>query len=158
MGTHETSFSAAAVWTQFHKELSGTAWDDDDIDDVVYRRNHDARSAASALKRVYDLPWKNVEAEDGVLAVIKASTEYHGTYFTVSQFEAMARGFRVWHKDIEEPMDDYLQEECGPVRWHWLNEQGRRLVKDAVVRDSEIWVEDVNVGSDIFVFQKPGHS
>lgn len=158
MGTNETSFSAAAVWIQFHKELCGTLWEGEDIDYLVHHRNHDARVAARALKAVYEREWKGVEAEDGVLAVIKASVRHYGAQFTATQFEEMARGFRVRYNDIQEPLDDYLDEECGPVRWHWLNEHGRREVTGFVVTDSEIWVDDVNVSNDVWVFTKPGTS
>lgn len=157
MGTNEISYSAAAVWTQFHKELCGTLWEGEDIDYLVYRRNHDARGAGIALKAVYELEWKGVESEDGVLATIKACTEHHGAQFTASQFKEMASNFRIHYADAQEPMDDYLDEECGPVGWHWLNDHGKREVKSFVVKDSEIWVEDVNVSNDVWVFSKPGH-
>jgi len=158
MGTNEISYSAAAVWTQFHKELCGTLWEGEDIDYLVYRRNHDARGAGLALKAVHDMEWKGVESEDGVLATIKACAEHYGAQFTASQFKDMAYSFRVHYLDIEEPMADYLDEECGPVRWHWLNDHGKREIRSLVVKDSDIWVEDVNVSNDVWVFLKPGHS
>lgn len=159
MGTDDISFSVPAVWSVFYNELHGTAWDEDDIDAAVYRKNHDAAYAARALKVVHDMEWKGVEAEDGVLATLKAAQEFHGgTYLTPGQVKEMARHFAVHYRDIVEPMDDYLEENCGEVRWHWLNDHGRREIEKAVVKDSKIWIEDVNVSDDVWVFNKPSRT
>ena len=155
---YETNFSVPAVWLTFYRELCGTAWEDDDLDDVVYRRNHDAITAARALQFVYNLEWKGVEAEDGVLATLKAAEKFHGgTHLTAAQVKEMAQHFAIHYKDALEPMETYVDEHCGPVGWHWLNDHGQREIEKAVIKDSELWIDDVNVSGDVWVFNKPGH-
>ena len=159
MNADETSFSVAAVWLPFHRDLCGTLWEDDDLDSTVYRKNHDAVAAASALRYVYRLDWKGADAEDGVLATIKAARKfYQDTYLKPSQVKEMAQHFAVHYKDRTEPSEDYLDDHCGPVRWHWLNQHGRQEVEKAVRRSSEIWVTGVNVSDDVWVFTKPGRT
>lgn len=159
MHTDESRYSVAAVWNVFYKQLQGTLWEDEDVEYVVYQKNHDAMPAALALRFVYQLEWDGVEAEDGVLATLKAAQYHYGTtYLTPHQVKEMGRRFTVHYRNRIEPMEDYLDEHCGPVGWHWLNDHGKKQVEQAVVRDSEIWIEDVNVSNDVWVFTKPGHS
>lgn len=149
-------FSVPAVWSLFCSELTGTAWEMDDLEDVVYRKNHEAMDAALALRAVHQMEWKNLDAEDGVLATLKAATLHFGAYLTPDQFKLMGRNFLTHYRDDVEPMDNWLEEHGGPVRWHWLNHHGQSQVRLAVRDDREIWVEgDVNVSNDVWVFARP---
>lgn len=158
MSTDDIRFSVPAVWLTLYNELLGTLWENDDLDNAVYRKNHDALAAASALRSVYRLEWKGVEAEDGVLATIYAARKLHSdTHLTPGQVKEMARNFAAHYRDEVEPMDDYLEEHCGEVRWYWLNDHGRREIRSAVVKDSDLWITGVNVSDSVWVFNKPGH-
>lgn len=158
MHADDTLFSIPAVWEPFYRELCGTLWEGEDIENVVYRKNHDAIAAANALRHVYRLEWKGVEAEDGVRATLKAAQEHHRRGFlTPRQVKEMAANFVVRYRDRVEPMDDYLEEFCGEVRWHWLNQHGQHEIQGAVVKDSDIWIQDVKVSNDVWVFNRPGH-
>lgn len=155
MGTEGIRFNVTAVWLTLHEALLGTLWDDDDLDHVVYRKNHEAMGAALALRAVHRMEWKGVEAEDGVLATIKAAAEVHGKYFTADDLKQMASRFLVHYGDIVEPMDDYLQDNGDQVRWHWLNQHGQQQIEAAVRKPTEIWITDVNVSNDVWVFARP---
>lgn len=158
MTADDTRYSVAAVWSVLYRELCGTLWEDDDLDDAVYRKNHDAVAAAHALRHVYRLEWKGVEAEDGVLATIKAAQEFYGhLYLTPAQVKDMAANFTVHYRDRNEPMENYLDEHCGEVRWHWLNQHGQQEIENAVIKDSEIWIDVVNVSDGVWIFTRPGH-
>jgi hypothetical protein len=155
------NFSTAAVWEPFYRALCGTQWEQDDVNDLMHNRNPDTLAAANALRHV----WRHVsehwqgkfEIEDGVLATLKAAQEHHGgTHLTPAQVKEMVEGFLVHYSDIAEPMNDYLEEEGGPVRWHWLTDHGKCEVEQIVCRDSEIWIDDADVSDAVWVFKKPG--
>lgn len=158
MTTDDTPYSVSAVWSVLYDELKGTLWDDDDIDDITYKKNHGARLAAEALAHVHGLAekWPRADREDSVLAVLKAAALHHGSAFLApAQVKEMARKFIVSYRDFQEAADDYLEEDCGPVRWHWLNEHGRREIEKAVVKNSEIWIDEDDL-TGVWVFRKPG--
>jgi len=157
MHSHNTPFSVPAVWSVFYHELKGSPWEEEDIDHVVYRKNHDAMGAALALRYVYQMEWKGVEAEDGVLATLKAAQILHGgTFLTPAQVRQMARNFVIYYRDAQEPVQEYLAEHCGEVRWNWLNEHGQQEIVKAVRRESDIWVESASL-TGVFVFTKCGY-
>ena len=159
MTADDTRFSVPAVWNPLLHELYNTPWEDEDLDNAVHGRNNDIMAAALALRAVYKQEWKGCEAEDGVKATLKAAREFHGgTFLTPRQVKDMVAHFAVHYSDIQVPMDDYLDEHCGPVGWHWLNQHGQQQVREAVIKASELWIEDVNVSNEVWVFNKPGHS
>lgn len=157
MQSDDTPFSISAVWSYLYSELHGSPWEDEDIDNAMHGKNPDSLAAALTLRHVYNLEWKGVESEDGVLATLKAARQMYGSMFlTPGQVKEMARHFAVHYPDRLTPMEDYLDEHCGPVRWHWLNDHGRQQIEQAVVKDSEIWVTEVNVSDDVWIFNRPG--
>jgi hypothetical protein len=159
MNADDTRFSIPAVWSVLYSELYGTPWRDEDVDAVMDGKNPDVLLAAVALKFVYSLEWKGVDTEDGVLATLKAARKHYGGMFlTPGQVKEMGCHFTARYADLAWPMNEYLEERCGQVRWNWLNDHGRSRIKSAVMGDSEIWVDDVNDGDDVWVFTKPGRT
>lgn len=157
MRSDDTRFSIPAVWSPLYAALKGTQWDDADIDDAIYKKNHEASAAAHALRSVYLMEWKGVSAEDGVLATLKAARRLHGTtYLTTGQVKEMGCHFTAYYDDFEEPMDDYLRENLDPVRWNWLNPYGQRQIVKAVVKDTEIWINRDDRLPGVWVFSVPG--
>jgi hypothetical protein len=162
MSTDDIRFSVPAVWLVLFRALSGSPWEEEDIDDAVYKKNQEARAAANALRHVYRQAetWSRADAEDGVLATLKAAQQFHGgTFLTPRQVKDMAAKFEIYYPSSLEPLEEYLDENCGPVGWHWLNEHGKKQVEQSVMDGSKIWVVgDVNVSDDVWVFNKPGQT
>ena len=161
MSSDTTPYHFDLIWVHLYGELKGTPWEDSDLD--VHRFWHNEPSehapAVDALKYVHTLLGDRsmVDAEDAVLATLRAAREHHATMLlTPDDVMEMARQLSVFYDSFEQPMDDYLDEYCGEVRWHWLNDHGRKEIEKAVIKDSEIWINDPDLGG-VWVFNKPGH-
>jgi hypothetical protein len=164
MTTDNTAYSTPAVWSVLYSGLKHSPWEADDVDDwqtwFPEDNETDYRPVAETLKWVYDRADKKWRGAfilyEAPLAVLKAALIHYGTAFlTPGQVKEMARHFAVYHDGIEEPMEEYLDEHCGPVGWHWLNEHGRQQVKEAVCKPTEIWIEDSPKLSGVYVFNRP---
>lgn len=155
----DTHYSVPLVWMALYDELKGTLWENEDVDNAVYKKNHTAQTAASILQYIHvtaAAEWGAADPEESVLAVLAAARQYCGSEFLAPhQVQDIANGFVIFYHDFDEPMDDFLAENCGPVQLSWLNRTGRHAVEDAVCRDSEIWIDESDL-SGVWVFNKPG--
>lgn len=159
MYNDDTRYSVPATWSRFYNELKGTPWDDQELD--LYRCWHndpsDIAPAINTLKHVFDQSkdWKGADQEAAVLAVLVAAHKHYGSIFlTSSQVKEMARNFSVFYADKFEPMQGYLDENHGGLRWDGLTGATQSEVTKAVIGESEIWVEETEGG--VWVFNKPG--
>jgi hypothetical protein len=160
MNNDDTRYSVPAVWSQYYSELQGTPWDDYDLDPYRFWHNDpsDVAPAVNAMKHVYDLAkdWKGADPEDAVLAVLKAAHRYHNSIFlTPNQVKEMAGNFAVVYASMHAPLQDYLDDHYNGISWDWLNTAGQTQIDQAVVRDSEIWVNSEHLPG-VWVFNKPG--
>jgi hypothetical protein len=160
MSTSDDRFSIPSVWSSLFFALKDSPWEDEDIDNALRGKNPDIRVAALTLRHIRTLAtdWKDVDPDEAIRAVFKAASRHYGSIFLSSnQVREMAQHFVVCHRDFLDPLEEYLDEDCGPVRWHWLNDHGQQEIKKAVMKDSEIWVDDPDL-SGVWVFNQPGRS
>lgn len=153
------TYSVPAVWSLYYNEIRGTAWDEFDLAPFRYWHNEpsEIRPAIDAMKYVYDLSakWVGADAEESVLAVLRAALRHHGSAFlTPEQVKEMAGAFACYYDSFEEAAQDWMDEHCGGLRWATLDASNRRTVRDSVVCESELWVDDQDL-SGAWVFNKP---
>lgn len=150
------------TWWAYYETLKGTPWEDDDIDLLRFYKNEPASgpsiAAAEALKYVYDRAkeWEGpVDPEDGVAATMNAVHEFAAINgWAPLWLKEMADHFAAFHKEMDDPMQDWLDEHHGYISLDWLTDHAREEVSKGVQKESEIWVTEGPAG--VWVFNKPG--
>lgn len=132
----------ADEWRNALNEASGYSYDDIDVLENV-------GPLGTALVRAYE---KFDQDEDKVTAAVEAGA-IESESWDIEWFDKLVDGGVVVYRDMDEPLQDYLDDHYDGIKVEWLNETGRRELESAAVRESEIWAEIT--GTAVYVFNKP---
>jgi hypothetical protein len=102
----------------------------------------------AALAEAYD---KLKTDEYAVLAALEAANQQFPDGWDVDQFNKVVDGFTVRYDDMNEPVQNYLDDNYPGVQIEWLKDDAP--VWDGPVRDSEVWIDDTEIPG-IYVFNK----
>lgn len=154
--TDETEISVPAVWSPVLREMRGGGFTDDDVD---YFRNAKGELsthhlAALALKYAYD---KMDSGDDGPLAALKAASRWKNMIFlTPAEVCTVADNYASYADGWDTVLDEHLREVYDGFPLEGVTDEYREKLKDAIRRDSEIWVDDDNLPG-LWVFNNPDH-
>lgn len=154
-------YSIPVTWSPLYQSLSGTPWEQEDLDVYRYWRNNlsHCAPAVDALKTVYDMArdWQGpIDPENAVLAVLKAAHQHRGgIYLSPEDVIGMARRFSVFYTDMDTVLTDYLAEHHNGIPLEWLNSTGREAIESSIKQESEIWIAGERHLPGVWVFDKP---
>lgn len=152
------------TWWALFEGLQASPWEEDDIADAniwLPSGSPNAVHAARAMQYVYQQAkeWEGpVDPEGAVAAVLVATYKFHASNtWTPLQVQEMADHFAIYHREMEDPLQDRLDEEYSRMPLEWLSDHGRHELQLEICKDSEIWI-DQGGPTGVWVFYKPGRT